>query len=240
MQSLLGRLALTVHKSADNTWQAGKRASLRRSLVNRPARITGLLATSVLASVERHCIRADGSGSSRACHHVARSHRMVHSAFVCARSTLAAKRRLLDDTNRVPCLPRVACRPVGAMLLAGRNTGAAPLACQSRHSRAQQSSCRRVIAARAAATEEFTPAEGPLSVPDEGPSFSPLGDEDEVPESGVAVAHLRFVGGSASKVRRVLNMIRGKPYGQAIQLMTCSPYRCWLSNCSCFGKVVNQ
>lgn len=48
-------------------------------------------------------------------------------------------------------------------------------------------------------------------------------DFDEVEE---ARAVLRFQRGSATKVRRVLDCIRGRTYEDALKILTYLPYRC--------------
>lgn len=44
-------------------------------------------------------------------------------------------------------------------------------------------------------------------------------------EQKYGVAHFRFQRGSAHKVRRILDVLRGRPYEQCVKMMELMPYR---------------
>tara|TARA_Y100001968_G_C19226028_1_gene652097 strand:+ start:278 stop:664 length:387 start_codon:yes stop_codon:yes gene_type:complete len=48
---------------------------------------------------------------------------------------------------------------------------------------------------------------------------------DPIPTTSIAKAHGRFIRGSASKVRRVLDQIRGRSYRDALIMLEFMPYR---------------
>jgi hypothetical protein len=108
---------------------------------------------------------------------------------------------------------------IGARLPARRVAFALPVAAPCRPS-------QRVRPAVVARAIEAPPAEAPSDVPPADEPADVSGQPSNKVEGQQAVAHLNFVRGSPTKVRRVLNVIRGRTYEDALRMLTFMPYRC--------------